>query len=282
MSSGVIKLELSSVLEERHSLTVFPAVVTEILRKIDDPDTTPVMFQETIIKDPLLTAKTLKLANSAFYGYPRAITTISDAVVILGLDTLRNLIIAISAYNVLNKEVKGYHYEKEDFWKHCLSTAMLCRSIADLYKMPNTETFFVAGILHDIGKLLLDRYRFSYYNSIIEFSQQYKTPLYLAEKAVLGINHSEVGGGLAEIWGFPQVLVEVIRRHHEPLSSSPNVLNFAKVTHIADILSNKMLGFFVEKPVSAVWKEFSITEEKELLSEISEKLNSFMKEIGKE
>src|SRR5512142_642283 len=125
-----MKIELKNILEESHKLTVFPTVVTEILQKVDDPTTTPAMFQQIIIKDPLVTAKTLKLANSAYYGFPRAITTISAAVVLLGLDTLRGLIIAISASNMLTKEVKGYRYQKDDFWHHSLSTALITQKIA--------------------------------------------------------------------------------------------------------------------------------------------------------
>jgi putative nucleotidyltransferase with HDIG domain len=277
------KIDMKAVLEERSSLAVFPAVVTEILRKVDDPETTPAMFQQIIMKDPLITAKTLKLANSAFYGYPREISTISEAIVILGLDTLRSLIIAISAYNVLNKEVKGYHYAKDDFWHHSLSTALITQKIARKRKFPNSEAYFIGGILHDIGKLLLDRFRYSHYEKIEEFSTQYKVPLYLAEKSVLGHSHADVGAALAEVWGFPAMLIEIIKFHHTPLSSGPIGRDYVKAVHIADILSNGLLGRPADPRNPAVDKEIGLTpaEEKTLIDETSQDLESFTVEVKK-
>jgi putative nucleotidyltransferase with HDIG domain len=212
-----MKIELKNILDESHKLTVFPSVVTEILQKVDDPTTTPAMFQQIIIKDPLVTAKTLKLANSAYYGFPRAITTISEAVVLLGLETLRSLIIAVSAYNMLNKEVKGYRYQKDDFWHHSLSTALLTQKIAKRRHFANTETYFVGGILHDIGKLLLDQFRVSSVDRIDDFRSQNRVPEYLAEKSILGYDHAEVGAALADTWKFPALLIDIIRFHHSPL-----------------------------------------------------------------
>lgn len=279
-----VRLDLGTVLEGRNSLSAFPPVVTEILRRLDDPETTPAEFQEIILKDPLITAKTLKLANSAYYGHPRAVTTISEAVILLGMETLRGLVIAISAYNVLNREVRGYRYEAEDFWKHSLSTALLARGILRLRGRRGEESFFVGGILHDIGKLLLDHHREAHYDTIEEFSRTRRVPLYLAEKAILGHNHAEIGAALADVWGFPPLLVETIRHHHAPLSAPPREAEIVKTLHIADILSNRMLGRPAEVPNPTVERELALTaeEERRLTEEAQGEFESFMAELKKE
>lgn len=279
-----VKLDLQTVLESRNSLSAFPPVVTELLRRLDDPDTTPAQFQEIILKDPLITAKTLKLANSAYYGHPRAVTTISEAVILLGLETLRSLVIAISAYNVLNREVRGYRYEAEDFWKHSLTTALIARGMRRLRGRKDEESFFVGGILHDIGKLLLDHHREAHYDTIEEFSRSRRVPVYLAEKAILGHNHAEIGAALAEVWGFPPTLVETIRHHHTPLSASPRVADLVKTLYWADIVSNRTLGRPAEVPNPVVGRELGLTaeEERRLAEEASREFDSFMAELRKE
>ena len=279
-----MKIELKTILDESHQLAVFPTVVTEILQKVDDPTTTPAMFQQIIIKDPLVTAKTLKLANSAYYGFPRAITTISEAVVLLGLETLKGLIIAISAFNMLNKEIKGYKYQKDDFWHHSLSTALITQKIAKRRHFANTETYFIGGILHDIGKLLLDHFRVSHYDRIEDFRHQNRVPDYLAEKSILGYDHAEVGAALADMWKFPSLLIDIIRYHHSPLKVNSQALQYVKVVHVADVISNDFLNKKQEQINPLINQELNISAEERaaIVSEVGAEMGAFTSEVRKD
>jgi len=279
-----MKVELESILQETQKLPALPQVITEILQKIDDPETTPEIFQQVITKDPFITAKTLKLANSAFYGYSREISTISNAVVILGMDTLRSMIIAMSAYNLLNKEVKGYNYQRDDYWKHSLSTAIITRKIAQLREYQNLEICFISGLLHDIGKLLLDRFRYIYLESIEEFSRKNKVPDYLAEKAIIGYNHSDAGAYLANVWKFPQVLTDVINYHHWPLKVNNLNSIYIKVVHVADCMSNIYLKGSSNPVNKIVEREIGVTdqEKEKIIAETTLEMDQFTQELRKE
>ncbi len=278
-------LEIDTILEESKRLTPFPSVVTEIISMIEDPHATPAHFQDIIAKDTLITAKTLKLANSAYYGFSRSISTISEAVVILGIDTLRSLIITLSAYNVLNKEIAGYKYHLEDFWKHSLATAMVTKKIAELRAYKNLETFFVAGLLHDTGKLLLDKFRVVYIEHIESFMKKNKVPETLAEKAIMGWDHCEAGAELATKWKFPDMLVDVIKFHHLPLKINNMNSPYVKYVHLADHLAYQIfnrspppiLNHVVEQDVN-----LTATEKKQILEDVGTQIISFMNELKKE
>jgi putative nucleotidyltransferase with HDIG domain len=279
-----MKLDKETLLEESKKLPSLPYVISEILQKIEDPATSPAEFQDVIMKDPIITAKTLKLANSAFYGYARAISTISNAVIILGIDTLRSLVITMSAYNVLNKEVKGYRYTENDFWKHSLSTALITRKIASLRSCRNTEAFFIAGLLHDIGKFLLDRFRFLYLENIEEFVRKNKVPDHLAEKAVLGYSHADAGAELANLWKFPQLLIDVILYHHWPLKAVGQNSQYVRTVHVADVLSYEFLDKTPEILNRTVEQEINLStaEKKEIFATVKDEMELFTEELRKE
>lgn len=274
--------DIDIILEEGRHISAFPSVVTEIMGMLENPDSTPSQFQEIISKDTLISAKTLKLANSAYYGYSRSIGTISEAVVILGIDTLRSLIIALSAYNVLNKTIEGYGYQVEDFWKHSLCTAMLTKKIADAKGMKNLESYFVAGLLHDTGKLLLDKFRLLNKERLENFMAKNKVPDYMAEKAIIGWDHAEVGGQLAIKWKFPQFLVDVILHHHAPHKINNKNASFVRMVHIADALSYQVFPKGQVPPVNKVIEkelELSAQEKERMKSEVKKEILSFMKEL---
>ena len=135
------KLNLETILEEANNLPALPAIVSEVMKMIDDPETTANDFQNLIIRDPVLVSRILRLANSAFYGYSREIVTISEAIIIIGLDTLKSLIIAISAHELLSRSFDGYKMKQGDMWKHSLFCAMVARTmVKDLY-IQDTEKY---------------------------------------------------------------------------------------------------------------------------------------------
>ncbi len=274
--------DMNIILDESKHLSAFPSVVTEIMGMLENSNTTPAQLQDIISKDPLISAKTLKLANSAYYGYSRSIGTISEAVVILGIDTLRSLIIALSAYQILNKTIAGYKYEMEDFWKHSLSTAMLTKKIATLKKQNNLESYFIAGLLHDTGKILLDKFRLTYLERIENFIAKNKVPDYMAEKAIIGWDHAEVGSQLAMKWKFPQFLIDVIQHHHSPLKINNKNISLVRIVHFADHLAYQLFPKGEEPVVNKlIEKEIALSssEKNSIMEESRKEINNFMKEL---
>jgi putative nucleotidyltransferase with HDIG domain len=275
-------VDIETILEEGRHISAFPSIVTEIMGMLENPDSTPSQFQDIISKDTLISAKTLKLANSAYYGYSRSIGTISEAVIILGIDTLRSLIIALSAYNILNRNIEGYGYEFEDFWMHSLCTAMLTKKIADSKKMKNLESYFVAGLLHDTGKLLLDKFRLINKERLTDFVARNKVPDYMAEKAIIGWDHAEVGAQLAMKWKFPQFLVDVNLYHHAPHRISNRNSSFVKMVHVADALSYQVFPKGTPPKLNkVVADELALTtpEKERMEDEVKNEILSFMKEL---
>jgi HD-like signal output (HDOD) protein len=161
------------IISESENLPVLPDIINKVLQEIDSETSNPDSFQKIISQDPVLTAKVLKMSNSAYYGFSREISTISEAVLILGMDTLKSLAIAASAVKLLNRDVVGYGLGEGGLWKHSLAAAMSATLIAKQMNIKDAEKYFVAGLLHDIGKILLSgnfpRFMSKWPNIIIPF-----------------------------------------------------------------------------------------------------------------
>ena len=251
------------ILSEAENLPVLPAVVNKVLEEIDSPHSNPKVFQDIISRDPVLTAKVLKMSNSAYYGYSREIDTISEAVIILGLDTLKSLAIAASAYKLLNQPFEGYGLSKGGLWSHSLATAIAARVIAKSLNHQDTEKCFVAGLLHDIGKILLDKFLGDYTDDILTLVKMREISFDVAESQVLGFNHCDVGAELAGYWKLPNIFVETSKYHHTIYKVSKKNEFYIKIIHAADMIAyNTKVGTGVDanhyKTIKKVFTELKI------------------------
>ena len=205
-----------------NNLPAFSVVVSKVLRVVDNPISSARDIEKVVKYDQVLASKILKMANSAYYGYAGKISTLSQGVVILGLNTLRALLLTASASKIMNKKLLGYRLEEGRFWEHSVLTALGSRDLANKLRYKNPEEAFVGGLLHDIGKLVLDRHVLKNRGIIEDIINKEGVPLTEAEREVLGINHANVGRRMAEKWNFPPVLSEVINFHHEPERAREN------------------------------------------------------------
>jgi len=232
-----MSLELAAILETAEKLTPFNQIATDILKKIEDPLSSADDFVELIEQDQVMVSQTLKFANSAFYGYPRKIIGLKNALTVMGLDTLKSIIIAISARVTMKTLSLGYGLGKTGFYEHSLSTAIIARRLAKYAKIKKKEKIFIYALLHDIGKLLLDPFidqRVSRFQKAIIDGE---LSVVEAERAVIGFDHCEIGARLAEMWNFPSSLINVIRNHHDPSKAIPDERNDIAVVQAANILS---------------------------------------------
>jgi len=229
------KISLEQIINNVEDIPTLPHVVTNILQLTQDTKSTVSDLEKEILKDQTLTAKVLKLANSAFYNYNRKISNISQATVLLGFDTIKSITLTASVGKMLSRELSGYALEEHVLLKQSQVCAMLCKSIAKKAKFEKVENAYIAGLLRDIGKLVLNQYMTNQYKEVVNKVEVEKVTFLEAEESILGFNHAEIGAKIAEKWNLPSELVESIAFHHTP-ELAPNYKEITTIVHIADAI----------------------------------------------
>jgi putative nucleotidyltransferase with HDIG domain len=260
---GNRKRDLASLLDEDVALVSLPHIFTEINRVISDPRSSAVHVADVISKDPNLTARLLRIVNSAFYGFPSKIDTISRAVTILGSRQLSTLALGTSVLEIF-KDIPATLVDMKSFWEHSVACGIAARMIASYKNIVNTERLFVAGLLHDIGRLITYRYLPEQGREMLLYAQQNDCLLRSAELKVLGFDHSQIGTMLMQKWKLPVILEQAVGYHHQPMLSQ--YIQEASIVHVADILINAlMIGTsgerFVPPVIPEVWTELGLPTE---------------------
>jgi HD-like signal output (HDOD) protein len=205
-------------------LPPLPAVVTRIMQTINDPNCSAEELNRLISLDQGLSSKILRIVNSAYYGFPKRISTITHAVVILGFNTVRNLVLGVSAFGMLSQKSSASILDRTQFWQHCVAAA-IASSILAKKKVPKSrgliEEAFLGGLLHDIGELFLDCYFPVQYAVTAAHAMREGITLREAEMAVLEIDHVSIGKHIAEHWNFPPSLTASIGDYDAPQPDSP-------------------------------------------------------------
>jgi putative nucleotidyltransferase with HDIG domain len=238
--------ELEQIIHRVERLRPLPTSATRILRALEDARTTAQDIAELLGLDQALTAYILQMANSASLGYGVPCSSLVDAVVRLGFKRVGGLVMTTVAAGPLSRRLSGYRIGDGELWNHSVSTATLAQYIARAVHYQETEEAYIAGLLHDIGKLLLDQYVFADYQHMAALMRQKQMRLWQVEQQMLGIDHSMVGALMATKWGFPSGLVEAIRHHHVPSLASGNA-RLSAVVHIADTASPRYTSGLVEQ-----------------------------------
>lgn len=235
-----IKNKVQSIIQ----LPALPSVSMEVVEMVDNPKTSASQLGKVISSDQALTAKVLKIANSPFYGFPKKISTIDFAIIILGFDALKEIVISISLVNALQRKGDKYFDEKA-FWDHAISTGVIARRLARDLNYRVSGEVFVGGLLHDMGISVLHRYFSSEFKRIVEVARDTELTFLEAEESILGVTHAQVGGWLAERWNLPDHLIEAIHRHHSPAEATQNP-TLVSIIHCADVLTSRLPGQQVE------------------------------------
>ncbi len=216
-------------------LPTLPAVVAKMIEMVDNPKTSAALLAKLISKDQALTAKILKLANSAYYGFPREISTVNLAIVVLGFNTVKDMGLSISVLDAFKGRDESEYFDVSDFWEHSIACGVAARFIARILHYRVVGEAFVAGLLHDVGKIVVNQYLHTEFIEIMKKVHEENVPLLTAEKNILGTTHAQVGGWLAEKWNLPTPISQAIKLHHNPLEANKN-REIVLVTYFADFL----------------------------------------------
>ncbi len=238
---------MTSILEKIKKiddLPTLPAVAMEALSLAHAPNVSISKLSEVIHKDPPLATKMLKMANSSFYKRgDKPVETIQRAITILGLSEIINITSSVTVLSTFTSK-KGFIWES--FWDHCVATAIVARSMARKIRLETQGREFVGGLLHDIGKIVLDYTVREEFNKALDLSITRDCPLYEAEQEILGTTHMEVGALLAQRWNLPDYLRDIIRWHHAPEKSQFKPMT--ALISIADLLAKaKQLSYGGDK-----------------------------------
>lgn len=230
------KLTLNRIVEKVDEMPVLPNRINRIIEIVEDPDSTVQDLENEILKDQSLTSKVLKLANTTHYGYPRKISTVSRATILLGFQSIKSIALASTVSKYLIGELEGYALGKNDLWKQSQTCGIISRYIGKKKGIGNPEKAYIAGLLRDIGKTILNHYVKDEYSKIVEMVEGKNLSFLEAERTILGFDHAEVGGKVAQKWNFPDDLVEAIKYHHTPERATENP-ELVSIVHIADAIT---------------------------------------------
>lgn len=231
---------LDSIINRVRDLPPLPQVLGKVLAVINDPNSSAKDVGRVMALDQGLATRILRLANSAYYGFSRQVGSVEEAVVRLGLAETKSQILVIAAKDVIRRPVTGYRLDRLGLWRHSLVSAFAASHLSRALRHKKTDEAFVAGLLHDIGKLILDEYVATEFSSILRLVEEQSVPFQEAELRVLGFDHAEVGAKVIERWALPAELVAAVGYHHRP-GEAEHGRELAALAHLGDLVS-MMLG----------------------------------------
>lgn len=230
---------LRLIVNRTTDLTPLKAVATKAIQLAEDERSAAMDLSTVISSDQALTAKLLKLSNSAYYGYARRISNVREAVILLGMRTVRSVAISsaiIDAFKVPELERGGF--DQDLFWAHSVSVGLVAELIARETRLSRPEDAFTAGVLHDVGKLAMMLAEPKLFGEVIDLVNHEGMKYREAEMAVFEIGHEHVGARLAQRWKFPDSLVTSIRDHH-PAKGIHGVSSMSELVGAADLACNR-------------------------------------------
>jgi putative nucleotidyltransferase with HDIG domain len=217
-----------------------PETSAKLLTMLKDPDSSASQIEGVLKYDPGLTANILKLTNSAYFGIPSKVSSVKQAVVLLGWKRLLQLVMTMCMSTVMKKPVPGYDLSHGELWRHSVAVSVAAELVVKALKIPGADEVFTAALLHDVGKLVLGDFVQQDIQQI-ESMVSKGIAFEVAEFIVLGTDHANIGARILEKWSFPENLVNAVNWHHDP-DKCEQYCTFSDIVHVANILG-LMIGY---------------------------------------
>lgn len=232
-------IKLEHVLKRIQALPPLPTSALRVIALTKNPATSARELETVIAQDPALAASMLRQANSSYYGYARRISSLQEAIIVLGFQATQGLAMVSAVSPFLKGWLVGYEIEQEGLWKHSMLTAMTAKRLCQELKLPLGDVAFTAGLLHDIGKLIISIYVQEVGPFLLKKVSEAKLTYVELEEKVIGYNHATVGGMLSKYWNLPENLVAAISYHHFPFGSE-NHMKLSCIVHVANGIANSL------------------------------------------
>ncbi|MDR3255226.1 MAG: HDOD domain-containing protein [Synergistaceae bacterium] len=265
------------VLKRVKDIPSLPQFVVETLKMLEDPKSSASDVGGRLSKDEGLVVRVLRLANSAYYGLARRITGVSEAISFLGFKTVKSIVLAASVYKFMDSAFSGYSLDRGELWKHSQSVAAASRYLSEKLGICDPEEAYIGGLMHDIGKIVLNDYVRFGYSIILRLVEEDNVPFCEAERQVLGFDHAQVGGLIMEQWNLPDTYTYITTYHHTPwdLPSDMKALqSVVDIVHVSNAICI-MLGV----GIGADGMQYNVSPESLERLGLSESVESIMSEF---
>ena len=215
---------------------------TKVLEICNNPSSSPNDLNRVISLDPVLTGRVLKLINSAYYYLPNAVTSLTRAIIMLGINTVKNLAVSMAVLDSVGGEGASGAFSMDDFWTHSICVGVTAKSLAILKGIPmaNREEYFVAGLLHDLGKIPMSRGFPDDYCKALELTKARHVTLHQAEDMIFGTDHCMVGGMIADKWKLSGTMNGALCHHHDPDEADDECSQLVTIVALGNIYSNSI------------------------------------------
>jgi HD-like signal output (HDOD) protein len=277
-----VQERVRKLVERVQGLPTLPSMLNNINQMILNPRTSAKEVAQVIASDPALTSKVLRVVNSSFYGFPNRITTITHAIVILGFNTIKSIVLSSTIFDVFRRTVRPGDFDRTEFWKHSIGCGAAAKVLGRRLSYPMLEELFIAGLLHDVGKIVMDQFLPDKFVEVLNLVRTRDILIADAESQVLGATHADVGAWLFEKWNLSKGLVETTRCHHNPALAAENP-RFAEIIHLSDILVRALrFGSGGDNKIPAIsesaWKSLGLQENEmdDLLSQTAQEIERAM------
>ncbi len=234
-SQQKIQERVKKILGEVQGLPTLPTMLGQINKLMLNPRTSAKEVGQLISSDPAIASRVLRVVNSSFYGFPNRITTITHGIVILGFNTVKSIVLSSCIFDVFKPDPRKPGFDRTQFWKHSIGCGAAAKVLGRSIGYPSLEELFIAGLVHDVGKIILDQFMHEPFQDALVMAKEKNCLLVEAEEEVLGITHADIGASLFEMWNLSGGLVECTRFHHNPALANEN-MKHTSIIHLADIL----------------------------------------------
>lgn len=228
---------VAAALKKVTTIATLPEVTAKIVATVEDPKSSAAQLHKIVAHDPALATRILKVVNSAFYGLPGQIGSVERAIVLLGLNAVKNIAVAASLGQLFRGVKLCEGFTAKDLWTHCIAVAVTARELARQMKVPIADEAFLAGLIHDTGLLVALQTWPEQIKAACEAAKTSERSFLELERELVGADHQQLGQGLAELWKFPRACQLVAGFHHQPTTLADNARLLVTIVYVADTLA---------------------------------------------